>query len=388
MIALGAGLAVWNSVALARDVAAATGPHSESQHSFLVAAADRPDIEMFFKGLSHRQRMTMAERIGEYDDPKMADLAGSLLGAFDEEARETLIRSLVRLGKTQPDVVASQIKRPGSVQMQAMTTVLRQLGPGILPAVVHQMTTGGGANAEAYLIATGKPAVSILMPVLDDKDAANRQMAADALGKIGARQAVSKISALYEGAKGEERFAYLSALAGLGAPETEALMTHALVEDLLSNAQKVQVMTGLGKVATPNAARVLWSFARNEDPDVVSGMISALQLAGPVALETAPSDEMGLRVAEGVSGKFADAYVSARLGRAACRMSAARAASGRPGLVSALVAAVHDASEEGEVVDVLMRSLSSTQEGNAALKSLEADPIVGGFAYRRTAMLR
>lgn len=388
MICLGAGLAIFNSVSLARDVSAATGPKSDSQHDFFVAAAARPDIELFYKKLTHEQRMAMAQRLGEYPDPKLAAVIGKLVGTFDTDARKVLTDSLTKVSAGHPEAVAALLIQKGSLQIVSITSALRTIGATALPAVVDELeVVDGRTNSVAYLVSVGKPAVPNLLPVLNDKDKDVRLAAADALGKIGANEAVAPLTKLYEGATGDEKFGYLSALSGIGAPETEALLSKAVDDETLTNPRRAQAMLGLGRIGTDSAIKKLWQLSSTDDPQVRDSVVSALQLAGDRALIGTPNPLLGLRVAGGLKDATADRFISEALRDPSLTMAAAEAASRRPSLVPSLSSNVRLLAKDGAEVDALMKALATTAEGQRELKRLSDDPLVGGLAFRRLKLI-
>src|SRR5580658_11330050 len=113
---LGAVLIVWNIYALHRDTELATGPKSEAQEAFFVDAADRPDISLFFRKLTAKQRLAMAQDIGRYTDPQLGKLCGTLLGDFDPAARAALADSMGNVAVVHPQEVADQFNQKGSFQ--------------------------------------------------------------------------------------------------------------------------------------------------------------------------------------------------------------------------------------------------------------------------------
>ncbi|WP_158409283.1 HEAT repeat domain-containing protein [Fimbriimonas ginsengisoli] len=383
MIAVGATLAVYNGYNQSHDVALATGPVGSAQRDFFATAADRPDIALFFKGLTPSQRLTMATRIGDYDDPKLGTLIGKLLGSFDAKARVALTASLVRIGKAHPEAVANQLTVAGSLQQFAVASALKAVGAPALPAVATALKTPEArSNAAAYLVANGSSSVSFLLPMLREKDKDVRLAAADALGKLGAKEAVPAIMELYSKSEGDERFGYLSALAGVGDPATEPLLTKEATDLTVAGPRRAQAMLGLGRIGDRMAVSTLWNLLKTDDPQIQDSVISALQLAGNAAISSAPSVADGLKVAAGVHTPEADGYIDRFLRTPEVRLAAARAAENRPGLVAAIAAAAKSTAN-GEETDALMRALATTPEGVAKLRELAKDPTVGGFAARR-----
>ncbi|MDX2065882.1 MAG: hypothetical protein SFX74_09090, partial [Fimbriimonadaceae bacterium] len=248
---LGVVLAAYSSVTQIRDVGLATGATGPDQRAFFIAAADRPDIAVFFKGLKPQERLKMARQLGEYDDPKIAVVIAKLLGDFDVEARKVLTASLTRLARTQPAAVAEQLKEKGSFQQYGVSEALRSQGESVLPAVVTTLANGDARpNAVAYLVAAGPPAIPLLVPKLDDANKDVVLAAADALGKLRARAASPRLVALYRAALPDDRTSYLTALAGLGDPATEPIFQSIAQSDREPNPIRAQAALGLGRIGS------------------------------------------------------------------------------------------------------------------------------------------
>ncbi|RYG29828.1 hypothetical protein EON81_26030, partial [bacterium] len=311
MVGIGIVLTVWNAFNLRRDVASAVGPQSEAQKQFLVGAADRPDIAVFFKNLLPEQRLAMAQAIGRYDDPKLPLLVGKLLGDFDPEARKALTASMVHLVGTQPEPVAQQLKEKGSFQQIGVFSALRTAGPSVLPLVAKQLSVGDARpNVIAFMVESGKPSIPILIPYLDDASNDVKLAAAEALGKLRAREATSKLVELYSVAEPEPKAQYLAALSGIGDPTQESLMASILGNALSPVAQRASAALGLGRIANSSSVSTLWRYANEPETAVRESAIAGLVLAGDISLSgTQGSPENRLSVAADLRSATADKVI-------------------------------------------------------------------------------
>lgn len=382
--AIGGTLAVYNVVTTRRDIGIATGPTGPGQLEFFAAAAERPDLELFYKGLTPEQRLTMAKRLGEYDDGRLAPVIGKLLGTFDPVARAELGKSMASLAKKQPDAVAAQFGLAGSFQQIAVASALRSGGDGTLPLAVKRLDEEATrTNALAFLVDYGPASVPVLIPKLNSETPAVRLAAADALGKLAARAAVPALTGLYEKSEGAERIGYLSALASIGDPASEGLLNAALADESLTIAQRAQAALGLGRVGGKSVIPTLLALANHPDRQFRESARSALALAGDAAI-TDPSLPLPLRieVAGSVQTPAADAVLARALADPASRLEAATFAGNRPSMVASLTKAVR-AEPDGESADRILRALATTEEGRKALEALKNDPILGGLATRR-----
>jgi hypothetical protein len=383
---LGVGLGFYNAYTARRDEQLATGPNSENQRRFFVEAAERPDLEAFFKSLKGEERVAMARNIGRYRDPELASLIGKVLGDFDPKARTELTRSLATIAQAHPDKVAEQLKLTGSFQSLGVTRALKTVGPSAIPLVVKQLEVGDARNnAVAYLVGEGEKAVPPLIESLKHENADVRKAAADALGKIGSHTAVPALTAKYGSSTGDEQIVYLAALSAIGAPESEALFVRNLANDKSPLTWRALAALGLGRIGSPHAASVLWKYAEHPDLDFQAQIISALQLAGDASLRS-PERKPSLvtEVAHRVDTPLAESLIRQGLTRTATPPQI-RAAEGRPTLVPALAAVLHsiDPVSQGDITDAVIQTLGTTPEGEAELAKLEKNPIYAGFVIRR-----
>ncbi|RYG48312.1 hypothetical protein EON79_04850 [bacterium] len=387
IVGIGVVLAVWNAYNLRKDVATATGPQSEAQKQFLVGAADRPDIAVFFKNLLPEQRLAMAQAIGRYDDPKLPIVVGKLLGDFDVEARKALTTSLIQLVKTQPEAVAQQLKEKGSFQQIGVFTALRTTGPSSLPLVAKQLSVGDARpNVIAYLVEQGAPSIPVLLPYLDDANNDVKLAAAEALGKLRAREATAKLVQLYNAAEPEPKAQYLAALSGIGDPTQEPLMARILGNEASPVAQRTSAALGLGRIANPGSVATLWRYVDEQETAVRESAIAGLVLAGDLSLEGKEGSAADrLAVAAGLRSAKADEVIRASFADPALVRDAARAATGRPALVATLAERLGrlNMDTEGDLADLLIESLTGTKEGEARLVVLKQNPEIAALADRR-----
>ncbi len=382
--AIGGGLAAYNIVNVRRDVALATGPTNDDQRAFFARAAERPDLELFYKGLTSAQRASMARRLGDYDDPRLAAVIVKLLGTFDPEARKLLGESLAKLAQKQPDAVADQLAISGSFQQLAVTNALKGVGERALPLVAKRLEVAGArTNAVAFLVESGPGAIPELSNQLRSENQDVSLAAADALGKLGAREAVPILVERYRTAKDAARIGYLSAIASIGDPSTEKILTEAMSDETLTIPQRMQGALGLGRVGTATAVATLAPLAEHPDRQFRESVRSALALAGDAALKSpAIPPSLKLIVAGTVATPTSDAIIAAALKSPASAQIAAEGAGNRPSLVLPLLQAVKRTSD-GAAADEMLRALATTKAGRAQLAELEKDPSLGGLAARR-----
>jgi HEAT repeat protein len=388
LLVLAIGLAGLNAFTSKRDVATATGPADANQAAFFVAAADRPDIEPFFKGMTHDQRLAMTRNLSKHDDPRLAELIGKLLTTFDGGARLELGKALNRLAKENPEAIAKQLKLGSSFQRLAVYQALDIAGPAALPYVAAQIKEGGArANAANYLVEQKAISVPLLLPYLDDQDKDIRLAAAEALGKIRTPKALPGLQRLYSSTKDDEPLQYLAAIAAIGYPNSEAFLTAQAKNEGVPSPYRAQCLLGLGRIATTSAEQTLWTFVDSPDLVLAQSAISGLQLVGDRALSGQGSDLDRIRVAEGIDTPRADAVIRAGLESPRTQLMAAKAAAGRPSLAQSLLRKLSSEQvSDGQLADAIATALSTTAEGQNLLKSLQTDPRLEGLVKRRLSL--
>lgn len=391
MAGLGAALAVYNVVTNNRDVSLAIGSPGTAQEQFFVDAAERPDIAVFFKNLKPSQRLKMSQNIGRYDDPQLAKLIGKCLGSFDADARAALTQSLAHVARVHPKEVAEQLALPGSFQQLAVSSALKEAGPDALPMVAERLTNGDARpNAVAYLVAAGKASVPSLMAMLGHKDKDVRVAAADALGKLRAREAVPAIVNLYQSSTGDEKNGYLASIAGIGDPSTEPLLEAVIKSGSTAIPQRAQAALGLGRIGSSTAIKLLWTFVEDDHQQLRQSAVTALQIGGDRSLaNTSAPKERLLEVAEGIHTPAADQVLRSALANPGERLFAARASTSREPIVPSLIVALEavNADTEGDIADAIIQALVSTPRGVAALQKLN-DPALAGLVSRRLELRR
>jgi hypothetical protein len=366
MLVLGSGLAAFNTISARKDVSSATGPTSESQKEFFIAAADRPDIAVFFKNLTPDQRLKMAKQIGKYDDPKLPGLIVKLLSDFDTKARAELTRSLTRLAKSQPQSVADQLKERGGLQAIGVSAALDNLGDSAIPYVIKTLEVGDARpNAIEFLVRRGSVSIPSLLPLLDSNESDIRLAAADALGKLRVLEASTKLRRLYESAALADKTSYLTALSSIGDVRNEPIFTTLLQDQQEPLPNRSQSALGLGRIGNRSACATLWKFANAIESELSRAAIEGLQLAGEQSLSVAPT---GHRSFFEVASKISSPKATELLNRALLKEpDVAEYCSNRPELVPALSAQL-DRVQDGRVMDAIIRVLLSTPEGEAKLK--------------------
>lgn len=406
LVLLAGGLALLNAYTTRRDVDLATGPANEAQKQFFIAAADRPDIETFYKNLKHEQRVQMAERIGEHRHPKIVELTGKLLNSFDAQARDALKASLKKLATSETEAVADLLKLGSSFQRLAVFETLDTLGDRAVSLAVARLDKGDfRANAGTYLLTKGKAPIAPLLALLKTtKERDTRLAIADFMGKARAQDAAADLEAWVEKAKRwtpdpppppadevkeaqakrDESNAHLAAVASIGNPRSERLLLRSVDDDFLPGPTRAQCLLGLGRIGSPSALARLWKEADSLDKLLAQSAIGGLQIAGDKALDESRPLRQLLAVAAGVRTPKSDAIL--RRGLASpLLLQAAEGCAERPALAADLAAALRrtNPDEQGAAADALIRALSTTEKGRQELGSLRTNPAIDALAFRR-----
>jgi HEAT repeat protein len=245
-------------------------------------------------------------------------------------------------------------------------------------------------NAVSFLVQVGQPAVNALMPMLDNKDKDVRLAAADALGKIRARNAVDKLLTMLENAKQksaspDEYPALLAALAGIGDPKTEPILTSVLLDESIPVPMRSTAALGLGRISTPSSVTTDWKYANDADLQLRQSVVSGLRVAGDLALRMHQSlDSALVEVASGISSPSADQALVRAINNPALESQAVRACAYRPSVVPALRAKLLtlDVDSDGELATLLIETLRTTKSGNAVVESVRSKPEYLGLLAR------
>ena len=383
LCALGAVLTFYNAYSSRRDAQLATAEKSEQQRRFFVDASQRPDLGIFFKSLSHDERVTMSKAIGRYDDAEDAALIGTCLETFDVEAREALTASLIHLVKSQPESVIKLLERPGGFQQRAVRSALKTLGDSALPKIAEQLKVGGArGNAADVLVEFGEKSAQYVRPLLADDDADVRVACADILGKLRVAAAIPMLRKLADSKTGNERAIYIGAISAIGDPATESYVSEQLENPSNPADVRAQCALGLGLIASPSATRQLAAHLDDAETSIRRGAVDGLRHIGAAALVLPLSDRDKLEIATGIAGPAANSVIRDALSKENLAVDAAAACAGRPEMQSELVAALRRYQSKGDVVSQIVSVLSGTEVGRQLLAKLEKDPLLEGFVRR------
>lgn len=389
LIVFAAGLVLYGNWTLQRQIAIATGPVNDAQRQFIVEAADRPEIESFFrKNLKREQKLAFARNLGEHAVPEGVKVIVKLLTEFDPEVRRTLTDSLVRLAQTQGEALRPELDKGSSFQRLAVFEALRSLGPeGARIAAGGLAEAGTRNNAAAFLVEQGAVGEPYLLRALDGETPEERILAAESLAKLRSRAAVSKLLAVSERAETEgERDAAFAALATIADPSLAPLLTARLNDARAPRPLLAQAAIGLGRTKDAEGVRRLWQIALGDDLFLREAAIEGLREAGDVSLELAPPDAGALKiaVAGGIESNLANETL--RNGLAAqgrLQEEALKAVVGRSAFVGDLTAVLRSPRASGRVTALAVDALYSTEEGRYLLETGTWPSDAVGFIKRR-----
>jgi HEAT repeat protein len=287
------------------------------------------------------------------------------------------------MAESRPPSVVDQLSAAGSFQQLAISKAVQTVGPSAIDLVAAKLKDDASrTNASALLVDLGPSVVPAVLPLLGDSTEAVRLAAVDVLGKLRVEESVPKLIELYEGSKGDEKLGYLSALSSIGDGRAEPLLTAAFRDERLSVPTRSQAALGLGRIGSETSVQLLAQAVDSPDRQLRESVLSGLVLAGDPSLagSVLPKD-VRLVVAGGIDSARADAAIRDAL-LTQPTVEAADAAIGRPKLASALAQAL-ERTQDGVVLDRLMRALTTTAEGKDRLKAFESHPTLGGLASRR-----
>jgi HEAT repeat protein len=264
---------------------------------------------------------------------------------------------------------------------------LRSVGASAIPSVARELSDPSArSNAETYLVSYGGSAATQVRPYLYVPDEDTRIAAEETLGEMRDRNSVPKLLSLYQTADPAERKAAFAALASIGELGTESTMEAVLSDPSQTADMRGMAGFGLGRIATAEAAKVLWQFSADHDATVREQVLNALQVCGDVALRV-PETRKGaqLAVAAGVRSSLSDRIIERDLADPELSVVATRSTVGREGLADAVASelAMPRCSKNGEFAEAAVDALDSTARGRSLLARFRRDPNVEGFIARR-----
>lgn len=276
-----------------------------------------------------RDRLLLALiRIGTRSEENLQEIVNGLKDG-DGNVRKACVKALQILGQSREADVERVM--PPDLPKEEVLTAWRErdqaVARSIVPKVVETIKKDGGARASGGDVLGGLPdqreeSASALLPLLAEKDEGVRMGAADALGKVGSKSAVSAlVKAMKEDTPPVRRVA-IGAIALIADRSGEAALTEAIRNRDDDNEARAQAASGLGKIATPTAVQTLIKALNDYDLKLQVAAVDALARAGKPAigplLNTLKSADPRLRV------------------RAAQALGAMSSPEANPGLIAAL----------------------------------------------------
>lgn len=387
LVALTGVLLAIDRISTAREIALATGPKSEAQRKYFVEAADRPGIDLFYKGLNPRQKLAMAKRLGEYSDEKAIALTGKLLGTFDAPAYDALTQALTKQAKANPEGAIKLIGEGATRPKAAIRAALIGAAPASLKPLAEAMKDPAlRGPAKRLLLEAGPQAEPVVRPLVGSSDQETRTDAAFLLGEYRKTESIEALQAAYRTRKPPERSRYLASLVAIGATQNRAFFEGVFTAKGSSGEERALGAKGLSKIGTLEAvAPLARALLKSQGPERET-IIAALAEAGDKTLGLTtlrPHDRFLLACR--LRGAKADSVISQAI--ASQRIDVfpvLDALYGRPALTPALrgLALRIDAKTEAYKITQVLRVLTSTEEGLKALRQLRQDDKIGGLAMR------
>lgn len=385
-------LAASNAYIQGRDRNLAIGPESNDQKEFFTSSVDRPDIATFFKKFKPTERQAIARNLRRYQDPRIVHLAVVWLVDFDPLARKELQDVLISLAAVYPKELAVELTNNGGFQKLAVFAALRSAGQKTLPHVIDQLSVAPArANAVEYLVAFGPQVGKALVVKLSDADKDTQHAAADALGKLGFKEAGPSLRQLYKDGDIASKSAMLAALANLGDPGSFPIFQSVVSQRDTAPPDRASAILGLGRIADRRSIDLLWELAIGNPPDKGS-ILESLSVAGAASLEKKGyvlADR--LEVAAGIQGTAAEAVISEALQTSdPISNRAAEVSAGREALVGFLADRLRSIAPKnsGGRIEILVKALSSTRIGQQILDEPDIQSKYGGFIARERSLAR
>jgi len=227
----------------------------------------------------------------------------------DDQIRSFAIVELVRSAPSEQAVdVLIELLREGK-SLGAVANALREIGApaaraltDLLPHMTHRRYGGNIVQAvEAFGV--GEPsAIAALRAVLADPSSPHRGLAASALGRLEAGEAVPELIAALSAREKYTRILAANALGRLGAPAAENAVPELIVlledRDHDIQAAAAEALAGLGPAAAP-ATPALTRLLRSSDDRIKAAAQRALASSGEAAaIEALEEDAERYRTAD------------------------------------------------------------------------------------------
>ncbi len=377
----------FDRIRLAREIALATGPTSQNQRNYFIESADRPGIELFYKGLTTAQKVTMAKRLGAYADEKAIVLTTKLLSTFDKAAFEELSKALAVQAKRNPEDMVKQINTGATQPKIAIGKALLSATPGSYSPLAQALNDPAlRGNAKRLLLEAGAKAEPQVRQIVASKDADARREAISLLGQYRREDSLGVLGKGFRNSKPPERTLFLSAIVSIGAPKNRQFFENVFALKGFTQEERILAAQALARIGTLQStaplARALLTAKGQERIQV----LDALAEAGEKVLSLTtlkPADR--LHLATLIRGPRADALLSSAIRSSGQGWeSLLRACNGREGLTPALTALATklDPKKQSAKIVKIMETLNTTRSGQKELKKLEAHPKIGGLAMR------
>ncbi|MBX3118806.1 MAG: hypothetical protein KF784_07045 [Fimbriimonadaceae bacterium] len=387
LLALTGVLLIVDRVREAREIALATGPASEAQRKYFVESADRPGVELFYKGLSTKEKVAMAKRLAKYSDAKSIALTGKLLDTYDSAAYKELTHTLTVQAKSNPKDAIPLINIGATQPKFAIRKALLDATPTILPELAAALSDKAlQGSAKRLLLDAGAQAEPYVRPLVKSKEASVRLESASLLGEYRKPESLDTLKAAFKVSKPPERIQYLSAIVGIGVPQNRPFLEGVFTFSQFTDDERYLAARGLAKIGTlQSTAPLAKALLKAKGPER-DRIINALAESGDKTLElTTLRAQDRVILATRLSGPKADALLSSAIDKVGFgAVPSLDLLYGREALTPALrkLALQIDPKKESYKIMQVLRALSSTESGQKALAQLQQDSRIGGLAMR------
>ncbi len=267
------------------------------------AAADLIKSEQFMDaitGETMQTRLKAAEALEVLGDPTAVKQILPILKDQDKEVRERAVAALVSIvGKSSKHIteLLPGLKDGDANIKKGAIRAFVKIGPVLdsIPQIVAYLkkeadsrTADGDVLGSPLFAKESKTSLPLLFALFEDKDEGVRVSVAEALGKIGDREAIPLLNEKMHKDTAQVRRVSIGSIALIADVSGEVMLAEAVGNPDDDDEARSQAAVGLGKIATPAAVDTLIKALNDSDTKLRTSAVGALSHAGRPKRDSVP----------------------------------------------------------------------------------------------------
>lgn len=299
-VALVVGMAVSHSRRIHGLVETMNGSVAEERAA---AATELIKSEQFMDAITGetlQTRLKAAEALEVLGTPVGVKQLLPLLKDQDKAVRERAVSALIRIGGKSPEHITALLPGlkdgDGNIKKGAIRA-FSNIGPVLdaIPQIVAYLkkepdsrVACGDVLGSPSFAKESKTSLPLLFKLIEDKDEGVRVSVAEALGKIGDKEAVPILNEKMHKDSAQVRRVSIGSIALIADASGEAMLAEAISNPDDDDESRSQAAVGLGKIGTPSAVDALIKALNDSDKKLRTSAVSAIAHAGRPAPKSAP----------------------------------------------------------------------------------------------------